>query len=299
MAVNGITKTDAEALFDEALASELINSLSQSSSALQSLTVIPMGTKTTRIPVLSALPTAAFLAADQDPKPLSEAAWTSKTLTAEEVAVIIPISETVLEDASIDVVARTTQLIVQEFGRVLDAAVFFGTGAPATFPVGGIFGAIAAGNKAQATSDISGDLNAMFGKVEQYGLDVTDVYATRALKAQLRGITTALGTPVYVPSEGAANVGSVYGVSTRYPLGWDSTKAVAMAINDGSAIIGLRSDVKTKILTESSLTGFGNLAEKDSIAIRAVMRVAFQIANPASIDNPTGAVPFAAITPIP
>ena len=299
MAVDGITKTDAEALFDEALASELITALPSQSSALQSLTVVPMGTRTTRIPVLSALPTAAFLAADQDPKPLSEAAWTNKTLTAEEIAVIVPISESVLEDASIDVVSRTTSLIVQEFGRVLDAAVFFGTGAPSTFPVGGIFGAVPAGNKVTATGNIAPDLNAMFGHVEATGLDVTDVYATRAMKADLRGITSAVGTPIYVPSEGAANTGSIYGVPTRYPLGWDSASAVAMAINDGNAIIGLRSDVKTKILMESSLTGFGNLAEKDSIAIRAVMRVAFQIANPVSIDNPTGANPFAAIVPAP
>ena len=296
MAVDGITQADAEALFDEALASELITALPSSSAALQALTVIPMGTRTSRIPVLSALPTAAFLSADQAPKPMSEAAWTNKTLTAEEIAVIVPISESVLEDASIDIVSRTIGLIVQEFGRVLDAAVFFGTGAPATFPAGGIFGQTPAGNKFAMGSDISADLNKMFGFVEATGLDVTDVFATRAMKANLRGITTAVGTPVYVPSDGAPNVGSVYGVTTRYPLGWDSTKAQAMAINDGSAIIGLRSDVKTKILTEASVTGFGNLAEKDSVAIRAVMRVAFQVANPISIDNPNGDLPFAAIT---
>ena len=297
MAVDGITQADAEALFDEALAAELITALPRSSSALQALTVVPMGTRTTRIPVLSALPTAAFLSADQAPKPMSEAAWVNKTLTAEEIAVIVPISESVLEDASIDVVARVTSLIVQEFGRVLDAAVFFGTGAPSTFPVGGIFGAIGAGSKVTTTGVISTDLNAMFAAVEAVGLDVTDVFATRAMKAQLRGITSSVGTPIYVPSEGEANTGSIYGIPTRYPLGWDSTKAQAMAINDGAAIIGLRSDVKTKILTEASITGFGNLAEKDSVAIRAVMRVGFQIANPATIENPTGANPFAAIIP--
>lgn len=295
MAVDGITISDAEALFDEALAGELINALPRSSAALTALSVVPMGTKTARIPVLSALPTAAFLSADQEIKPQSEAAWVGKTLTAEEIAVIIPVSETVLEDASIDVVSRVTSLIVQEFGRVLDAAVFFGTGAPATFPTGGIFGAVAAGNKVTATADVAADLNAMFGAVEANGHDVSDVFATRGMKTLLRGITGVGGSPVYIPSEGMPNVGSIYGVPTQYPLGWDKTKANALAIDDSAAIVGLRSDVKTKILTEASLTGFGNLAERDSIAIRAVMRVAFQIANPVSIDNPTGEVPFAAI----
>ena len=295
MAGDGITRTDAEALFDEALSAELINALPKQSAALSNLTVVPMGTSTSRIPVLSALPTAAFLSADQAVKPQSEAAWGKKILTAEEIAVIIPISETVLEDASIDVMQRTIDLIVQEFGRVLDAAVFFGTGAPATFPTGGIFGQIAAGQKVTATADIAADLNAAFAHVEDSGLDVTDVFAMRQMKAVLRGQTGTGGYPIYVPTEGNPNVGSIYGVPAAYPLGWDKTKAEAIALNDSAFILGLRSDVKTKVLTEASLTGFGNLAERDSIAIRATMRVAFQTANPVNIDNPTGVLPAAAI----
>lgn len=297
MAVDGITRADAEAAFDEALSAELINALPRQSAALSNLTVVPMGTLTTRIPVLSALPSAAFLNADQAPKPTSEVAWQGKMLTAEEIAVIVPISETVLEDASIDVMQRTTDLIVQEFGRVLDAAVFFGTGAPGTFPVGGIFGAATAAQKIAETGVPSTDLNALFALIEDLGLDVTDVFATRAMKAALRGQTGIGGVPIYVPNEGQPNVGSIWGVPTAYPLGWDKTKATAIAVNDSVAVLGLRSDVKTKVLTEATLTGFGNLAERDSIAIRATMRVAFTLANPVSIDNPDGTLPIGVLTP--
>jgi HK97 family phage major capsid protein len=296
MAVDGITQADAEALFDEALASELINALPKKSAALQGLTVVPMGTKTARIPVLSALPTAAFLNASQEVKPQSEAAWANKLLTAEEIAVIIPIDENVIADASVDVVGRTIDLIVQEFGRVLDAAVFFGTGAPSTFPVGGLFGNAAL---VPGTGVISDDLNALFSAVEDLGNDVTDVFSSRALRSVLRGQKDGNGAPLYVPNEGNPNVGSIYGVQTQYPLGWDKTKADAIALDDSCAIIGLRSDVKTKILTEASLTGFGNLAERDSIAIRAVMRVGFTLANPASMENPAATLPIAALTPKP
>ena len=113
---------NAEATFDVVLASELVNQLPQASAALRNLTVIPMGTFTERIPVLSALPTATFLTADQEVKPKSATAWKNVWLQAEEIAVIVPISENVIADSSIDVVSRTTSLIVQEFGRVLDAA---------------------------------------------------------------------------------------------------------------------------------------------------------------------------------
>ena len=60
---------------------------------------------------------------------------------------------------------------------------------------------------------------------------------------------------------------------------------------------GLREDVTIKILDEATITGFGNLAEKDSIAVRAVMRVAFAIADPVSIETGAQEVPVAALTP--
>ncbi len=193
---------NAEATFDEVLAAELINSLPQSSAALRNLTVIPMGTYTERIPVLSALPTAQFLTADQEIKPKSATAWKNVMLQAEEIAVIVPISENVIADSSIDVVSRTTQLIVQEFGRVLDAAVFFGTGAPSSYPAGGIFGAAQAqGTVVAGSGAIADDLNEMFGQVEELGHDVTDVFADRALRTSLRGQKDGNGAPIYVPTE--------------------------------------------------------------------------------------------------
>lgn len=295
MAVTGIDTAAVEETFDEALAAELITALPKRSVALQSLPVIPMGTKTSRIPVLSALPTASFLNGSQAVKPASSVSWDKVLLTAEEIAVIIPIAEDAIEDSSLDVVGRTTDLIVQEFGRVLDAAVFFGTGAPATFPTDGIYGN--AYDSVAATAQIADDLNDLFALVEDLDEDVDRVFAARALRTALRGQKDGNGAPIYVPSMGAANVSEIYGVPTRFPLGWDKTSALAIAMNSACAVIGLRSDVKTKILTEATLTDFGNLAEKDSIAIRAVMRVGFQLANPVSLENAAGELPIAAYTP--
>jgi len=295
MATIGIDRKEAEALFTQALASELITALPRNSMAMQMLNVIPMGDKQTRIPVLSALPTARFLATEQEAKPNTAVAWDQVMLTAEEIAVIVPIDETVLEDAKADVMGRTTQLILQEFGRVLDAAVFFGTNAPVTYPKGGVFGAA---RKTVAASDTpSEDFNNAFGIVEEIDQEVDAVFGARTMKARLRGQVSNVGVPIYIPTEGNPNLGSIYGVPTSFPLGWDKTKAEAIVMNRNTAVLGLRSDIKTKILTEASLTGFGNLAERDSIAIRAVMRVGFAIANPASINNTARELPIAAITP--
>lgn len=297
----GITRTDAEALFAEAVAPRVVEATTERSVALSTLPVIPMGTATTRIPVLSALPTGAFLAADQDVKPLSTAAWDKKIITAEEVAVIVPISETVIADSSgVDVVGKVVELIAQEFARVIDAAIFFGTGAPTTFPTGGIFGvANTAGQTLDATGVAADDFNALLGILEAAGFDPTDVYAGRALKSALRGQKDGSGTAIYNPLDGGVNAGTLYGVPLAYPLGWDATKADALAVDDTGVVIGLRQDLQTKILTEATLTGFGNLAEKDSIAVRATMRLGFQIANPVTLHAGAATYPVAALTPKP
>lgn len=294
----GITTTEAEALFAEAVAPNVVEMATKSSVALSTLPTIPMGTKTTRLPILSALPTGAFLAADQDVKPLSSAAWDSKLLTAEEIAVIVPVSEAVIADASIDVVGKVTELIGQEFARVIDAAVFFGTGAPASWPSGGIHGVATTATQTLVATDVPAtDFNALFQILETAGYDPTDVYAGRTLKALLRGQTDGNGTPIYNPLDGAGSYGTLYGVPLSYPLGWNAASADALVVDDSGLMIGMRQDVTIKLLSEATLTGFGNLAEKDSVAVRAVMRVAFQIANPVSIDTGTQVYPVATMTP--
>lgn len=297
----GITRTEAEALFAEAVAPRVIEATTERSRALATIPTIPMGAATTRIPVLSALPTGAFLAADQDAKPQSSAAWDKKIITAEEVAVIVPISETVIADSEgVDVVGKVTDLIAQEFARVIDAAVYFGTGAPASWPTGGVFGVANTALQTVVATDVAADdFNALLALLEEAGYDPTDVYAGRTMKAALRGQKDGSGTAIYNPLDGGVNAGTIYGVPLSYPLGWNAASADALAVDDMGLVIGLRSDIQTKILTEATLTGFGNLAEKDSIAVRCTMRLGFQIANPVTIHSGAQVYPVAALTPKP
>ena len=71
-----------------------------------------------------------------------------------------------------------------------------------------------------------------------------------------------------------------------------------------AAILAVRQDISYKILTEaviSDATGkvILNLAQQDAVAMRAVMRVAFAVANPISLQAPTEATrfPFAVLAP--
>lgn len=294
-----IDRTKAAGVFEERLSARLFEAMPKASVALANLPVQPMSDKTERMPVLEALPTAGFLAADMDVKVKSDVSWGNKVLTAEEIAVIVPISESAIADAKLDIVSKTEELIFQEFGRIIDAAVYQGTNAPASWPTGGLCGvAETATNEvvqvaSPTSANIIDDLNALFAKVENAGATVDHFAAGRSMRATLRGLTAGSNGHVYQPTLSQAQPESVYGVPIQYPLGWSNTPGLAVAVDRSATIIGLRESVEVKILTEANLTGFGSLAEKDAIAIRAKMRVGFQVANPVRIETGAQFYPFA------
>ena len=294
-----IDRTKAAALFREEVAPVVAERAIQSSTALTDFPRVDMGQKVDKLPVLAALPVGGFLSADQAVKTESDVTWADKTLTAEEIAVVVPISQTVIDDSSIDVVAKVTELVGQEFGRVIDAAVFFGTGKPASWPDGLAPLAVTATQTVVAVDDPAVDFNALFGLVEAVDYDVTNVYGARTIKAALRGQLGAPGgSHVYLPGDGKVDFGSVYGAPLGFPLGWDATQADAIAVDKSGIVLGVRQDVKIDILREATLPVFGSLAMKDSIAVRAVMRVAFQVVDPVSI-NGGRKYPVASLTPKP
>lgn len=60
----------------------------------------------------------------------------NKYITAEEIAVIIPIPEAVLDDAEYDIWAELKPSIISAFGKVIDGAVLFSTEKPTSWPDG-------------------------------------------------------------------------------------------------------------------------------------------------------------------
>lgn len=287
----GITRTEAASLFTEAFRTEVLNVTTRESVAMQSITTVPMSNKKDKLPVLATLPTASFLASEGSVKPESNVSWDHKFLTAEEIAVIVPIDDSVLADSQIDVAGQVTALVGQEFARVIDAAVFFGTGAPASWPTGGLFGAVAAGDK--VTYADAKSWGTLFDKVEVKGADVSRLWGSRGIRAELRNPIIA-GQAAPLPD---LSINGVYGVSPQYPLGWNKTSAIAIAADPSCAILGVRQDLTFDWSKEATLTGYGSLFEKDATALRAVMRVGFVLANPVNIETGDRSLPIAAMLP--
>jgi HK97 family phage major capsid protein len=84
----------------------LISAATQESAALTLFRRAQLSTKTSRLPVLAALPVPYWVGGDTGRKQTGEAAWQGVDLVAEEIATIIPIPEAVLDDAAFDIWAE-------------------------------------------------------------------------------------------------------------------------------------------------------------------------------------------------
>lgn len=302
-----ISRTDAASMVPEEVSSLMLTNLINQSAAMQLATRIPIARNQIRFPVLSALPVAYFVNGDTGLKQTTEAAWDNKYLDVEELAAIVPIAESVLDDASFDIFGAVRPLLEQAIARALDAAIFFGTNAPAAWPDDIVTAATAAGNTvtrgtaSQANGGLAADLVNLFGTVWADGYDVTGMIANTALRPRLLNARNTQGNR-YGDDITATNV---HGANLIYPMRglWPANTtglAEGIAGDFGQLVLGVRQDMTFKILDQAIIQDASgnivyNLAQQDMVALRVVFRAGWQVSNPISRDQPTEAnrYPFA------
>lgn len=304
---NIISRTDAQSLMPEDVANAIMGEVEQSSAAMQLFAHYQMPRAQTRIPVISALPLAYFVNGDTGLKQTTEVDWTNKFLNAEEIAAIVPIPENVLDDSAFPIWDEIRPRLVEAVARTFDAAVFFGTNKPTSWPSDIVTSATSAGNtvtrgtNAAATGGISGDISDLEGTVEADGFDVNGFVAIRTIRGRLRqarstqGVRLAEldpdeidGTPVIYPMRGL------------WPTGSGMAEMVAGDFSQG--VVGIRRDITWKILDQAVIQDSSgaivyNLAQQDMVALRLTTRLAWQVPNPIRYDQQTEAsrYPFAVL----
>ena len=131
-----ITRENAEALLGTDVMNEIIEGAVKQSKALSMFRRLPnMSAGKMKMRVLDSLPMSYWVDADTDNgrKKLTKMAWDKKYITAEELAVIVPIKEDVLDDAEYDIWGEIKPRIVEAFGRKIDDAIFTGADKPKNF----------------------------------------------------------------------------------------------------------------------------------------------------------------------
>ena len=269
-----------------------------------------MSSKTQTINVLDALPSAYFVngeatgdGAGDAFKQTTKMAWDKKKLYAEEIAVIVPIPEAALDDADYDIWGEVKPRLTEAFGKVIDAAILFGTNKPSTWRTGVVPAAVAAGNGVPISSDIFGDImgeNGLISKVELDGFNPNGVMSAIQMRGKLRGLKDTTGQPIFKSDMQGSTRYGLDGMDMYFPMNgaFDPSQA-QMIVGDWSQLVyAIRQDMTFKIFTEGVIQDpttkaiTYNLMQNDMVALRAVMRLGWEIANPVNAYNVGKADPF-------
>lgn len=315
MPTNIINRTDLSGLIPEPVTREIIQGVTEGSAVLRMGRKLPnMTSKTQTMNVLDMLPMAYWVDGDTGFKQTTKMAWDKKKIYAEELAVIVPIPEAVLDDSDYDIWGEVRPRIVDAFGQKIDDAILFGVNKPTSWRNDILATATAAGNVVTQTGtpDLYQDLlgiGGVFSKVEDDGFDVNGIMAAVKVKAMLRGLVDNNKQPIFKEIGGMQNRSqyTLEGVPMDFPKNgaFDPTKALLIAGDFNQLVYSIRQDVTYKILTEATIVDpttkevIYSLAQQDMVALRAVMRLGWEIPNPINYMEPTAAnrCPFAVYAP--
>lgn len=305
-----VDRTGASPLIPEDATREILAGVVNKSAALQLFTHRRMARAQQRMPVVSALPTAYWVTGDTGLKQTTNVNWTNKYLDAEELAVIVPIPEKVLDDVDYDLWDEIRPLLEEAIAVALDAAIFFGTNKPSSWPSDIKTAASAAGNAVTAGTsaiDIADDINNVMGAIEADGYDVNGFWARTNMKSVLRGLRDSQKQPIFnTPLQGVQTVKMqpelfsekiVFSQAGLAGFATGSGNVHLIAGDWKQGIIGIRQDLTFKKLDQASLHDSGgnlvyNLPQQDMIAMRVVARYAFQVPNPINRQNTNSATRY-------
>ena len=295
-----ITKRNAEALFSVDEVSDIIQGVIKESAVLKMFTQLPnMTSGAMRMRVLDGLPMAYWVGSTNNGrKNLTEMAWANKYIVPEELAVIVPIKEDVLDDASIDIWAQVRPRLVEAIGKKIDQAILVGVDKPVGFRADLLTSILNAGAYvAQGSGTLYSAINDAMVKVEESGYNPTGIIGGVDVKGKFRMMLDTSGQPI--KGTEIDELPKAYIDNGA----WDKTKAQMIVGDFTQAVYSIRQDITYKLLTEAVIQDPStgdikyNLAQEDMVALRVVMRLGWEIPNPINALQPDESVrfPFAAI----
>lgn len=290
---NVIDRSGAESLIPTQEANEIIQgTITQSAVLSRGRKLANMTSRQYKMPVLDMLPIAYFVNGYTGQKKTTKQAWDKKFITAEEIAVIVPIPEAVLDDAEYDIWAEVKPRVTEAFGKVIDGAILFDVDKPSTWRDG----VVTTATKAQSVVTLGASDNlydkimaeeGVIAKVEDSGYFVNGHMADISMRAKLRGLKDADGNPIFKSDMQGVTSYSLDGSPMNFPNNgaFDKSKALMISGDFSQLVYSIRQDITFKLFTEGVVQNTDgtiayNLMQNDMVALRAVMRLGWEIPNP-------------------
>lgn len=293
---------------------EVIQQMAQSSAVLGLSRRLTMSTRQQILPATAALAKAYWVSgADSSGlKQTTKNEWVGVFLRVEELAALVPIPNAHLDDNAFPVWEQTRPSVVEAMGAALDKAVLFGVDKPVTWPDAIFPSIVAAGNtvdESVSTLDLAADIALAAQELKATGWDTSGFAVEPGFGWRLIGLRSVDGVPIYQTDLAGPMTRGLYG----FPMGevangaWDSAQALSIGGDWSKSLVGIRQDISfsrhdSGVINDETGAVVFNAMQQDSTIWRAVFRVAWTRANPATRlvpnpDVPTGKFPWAAVIP--
>ena len=309
---NFIGKSTSGVLDPETQGKQIIDGVAGESVVLRAFTRLPdMANSQHSIPVSTQLAQAKFVNGEGGKKSNSIAKWGKETITAEEIAVIVPISEQIIADTQYDIFGQIEKQVVEAFGAVIDNAVLYGIDKPTSWGAGIITTAKAKDKKVTASNDLYQDImgeNGLIAKVEESGFFVDGFYSKIGARGKLRGLVDTNKQPIFVQdmknssSPYALDGSPLYFNRNGAELGKGTNKDIMLAGDFKQAVYAVRQDITWQLFDNGVLTDEDgkivlNALEQDMVFLRFTMRLGWALPNPVTRhDSSDNRYPFAVLT---
>lgn len=307
MAFNNISsRTDLAGMIPEEFVRDaMLPDLQTASAAMALFRNIPVSHAQQRFPILSALPIAYFVNGDTGQKQTTELAWANKYMNIEEIAVIVPIPDAVVEDIGFDIWGTAKPLLVDAISRTLDAAIFFGVNKPSSWPSDLATAAAAVtptdnvyvrGTNANTAGGIAEDINQTMALAESGGYDVNGIVVDRPFRARLRSARDSTGQKLLdVGNNTVEGINVTYAMPGLWPTASGSVEAFMGDFNRG--ILGIRRDIsfdmsKEAVIQDNTGAIVYNAFQQDLTFLRVTFRVGWVMANPINYAQGTEAARY-------
>jgi HK97 family phage major capsid protein len=320
-----VDRTDATNgyLIPPEITKEIFKEAVQGSQVLPKLRrLADMPTKVRTMPVLNSLPIANFVGGEPDDAnpqaykgliKTTKQDWKNVSLTAENLGVIVPIPNDVIDDAAGDgynLFGEVRPQIAEAIAVAIDQAILFGTNKPTSWPAGILVDAIAKGKTVAigTGADLYQDIlaeNGVFDLVNQSGYGVSSCLGALTMMGKLRGTRDADGRSIFNDNPTVPGTYNLWGVPSTFPTTGIIDPAVALLIAGAwdQLVFAFRRDLTWSIADQGVIQDASgaiqyNLFQQEMTAIKVTTRLAWQRPNPINrVDQTANRYPFACLIP--
>ena len=273
------------------LATSMFENIANASAIIPYLTKLPMTSATLRMNALDDDAVWSWVDGEGGAKTVSNESHRQITLTAYEIAIIVKITEILLEDANIAYDALIRKEIETQLLAALEQSYMgYFAGTPFAQTISGscpVANTIAFPTGADFIVDCSQALN----RLEANGFQNNIAFATHpTVKARFRDLRDTTGQPIFQPGN-AKEPATLFGYPIRFSRNFQQTGSPAayeLIVADWSYLFeGVRNSMKLKKF-DTGTVGSDNLLVDNKIAVRASIRRGFAIRDVNCLAKVTG-----------